>query len=675
MAMKISQCIFIGVLALLFGTAVAEAQSSLDIQFPIAELGNCQSKEECASYCDDPEHGSQCLEFGRTHGLINEQDAKRGREAGERKKEIQDRLSQQGGPGECRSEQECRSYCDNSEHAKECIAFGEEHGLISKEDALAIRKAGFAGGPGGCKGPDECRAYCEESSHQQECIDFAETNGFMSQEEAARARKFAGKTGPGGCKGEECRQFCDNPSNAAVCLEHAEKEGLLSPEEIQRAKKFLQLAESGGPGGCKGAGECKAYCEDENNQEECFSFGKQQGLIRPEDEQRFQAGRKIHEVMQTSGGPGGCKSEDECRTYCVDPLHVEECIAFGAAHGGLPEEEVRGMLKEFQEKRFEAEGIHEFRPPEDFRRFEEEAFHRFEEFRLLEQEFRGGEFGLPPGGFRSSSEDQQGFRPPSFAGPGGCTSPDECIKYCTEHKEECFSFGPPGQPGTRPPEGGIPPGREFQQSMPQLQQNLHIEFKEGELPEFKSQEEQREFLRENFQEFRQEFTQPASEEQRKDIFQRKFEEFRQDVPPEFQQQMRQPMQQEGERGFAPYQEGIPGQMQPEFIPQNFQPQPFPPIESGVPQRPIVPFEEGRMQEFQQFPQFPQTEEFVPAPHSEETALTPPSGEIAPPPSTVESLPPPSGELTPPPTEDHPPDSPGASILQTVTSFLKGIFGR
>ncbi|MBI2113398.1 MAG: hypothetical protein HYT50_02370 [Candidatus Wildermuthbacteria bacterium] len=498
---------------------VAWAQPLQDIQFPIAELGNCESKDACASYCDEPAHGQQCFEFGKKlgliseteaklletlpeqrgpggcatdqvcreycsqeanfeecsefgklHGLITDQDVEKGREAVERRREIQETLSQQGGPGACASEQECKNYCEDVEHAQECVAFAEQHNLISPEDAMRIKKAGFAGGPGGCKGPEQCRAYCEEPSHQNECIDFAEKNGFMSVEDASRARKFAGKTGPGGCKGEECRTVCGKPENARMCIEHAEKEGLLPPEELQRAKKFLEVAEQGGPGGCKGPEECQAYCSQESNQEECFSFGKKQGLIRPEDEQRFQAGQKIHQVMQESGGPGGCRAEEDCRAYCVDPLHVEECIAFGATHGGVPEGEVREMLKQFQEKRFEVQGDFQgFRPPEDFRRFEEEALGRFEQFKLLEQEFRGREFG-PPQGFGPAGP-QPG--PGKFVGPGGCTSPSECIAYCAENKSACFDFKDLGDP-SRAHEGNMPPG-EFR---PQLQNNLILEFKE-----------------------------------------------------------------------------------------------------------------------------------------------------------------------------------------------------
>ena len=333
----------------------------------------------------------------------------------------------------------------------------------------------------------------------------------MSKEEAERARKFAGKTGPGGCRGEQCRQFCDNPVNSEVCLEHAAKEGLMPPEELERARKFLKASQEGGPGGCKGA-QCRDYCGDSAHREECFSFAKNQGLIRPEDEQNFEVGQKLDKKLKESGGPGGCKSEDECRVYCSDASHAEECVAFAAAHGGVPPEQARRMLKEFTERRFEAHSDFEgdFGPPEDFRRFEEEGQRRFEEFRQLEGQFRGqsfqgfgppggfpgpGEFPGGPGGFPGGPDgfpggpggqggEQGGGPGGGHVGPGGCNSPTECIRYCTEHKEECFGGGPSGpesSAGRGGPSGGGFHGEGF--GPPQLRSNLVHEVKEGELPE------------------------------------------------------------------------------------------------------------------------------------------------------------------------------------------------
>lgn len=414
----------------------------------------CSSPEACEAFCRDPAHQEACLQFAQDHGLISKEEVREFEEQAEVLEKVKT------GPGGCASEAACRSYCEDPAHLDECLAFAEEQGFVSPDEAHRIRKAGFTTGPGGCRGEEACRAYCEQPGNQLACIDWAVENGFMTAAEAAIARKMAGKTGPGGCQGQACREYCEDPAHAESCLEFAATEGLIPPEEIARARKFIKITAEGGPGGCQGI-QCKTYCQDPAHQDDCFAFAEQHDLIPPEAKKDYEVGKKIRQKVAESGGPGGCRTDDECRAYCTDPGRVEECVAFGAAHGGLPEAEVRRMLKEFAEGRFEAHG--DFGPPEEFRRFEEGARRRFEEFRQLEVGFRGGPpTGFPgaPGAFPGAPGAFPGGPPggPGFVGPGGCTAPAECIKYCTEHREECFSFGPPGAPGVRPPEGGLPPG-------------------------------------------------------------------------------------------------------------------------------------------------------------------------------------------------------------------------
>lgn len=414
--------------------------------------GGCRGATQCREYCAESSHQEECIQFGNRRGLISDNEARVARQ-----------VSGQGGPGGCRNPNDCRLYCEDQAHVDECLVFGEKNGIVSSEDAVRLRKIGLIAGPGGCKG-DQCRTYCEDLAHHEECFQFAEKNGLMSKSELERARKLGGKPGPGGCRADACRAYCEDSAHIEECTQFALDNGFISKDEAERARKFKKTFEDEeGPGGCRGD-TCRQYCGDQSHQAECFKFAKQKGFIRPEEEKKFEAGNKIREKMLTTGGPGGCKNEEECRNYCTDSSRVEECIAFGAAHGGIPEEEVRKMLKEFQESKFEhgfGGGV-EFGHPGEFRRFEEEANQRFEEFRVLEENFRGGQFpggGFPPpfaggdfpgqgrGGFSGEGEQGGGgfVGGPGFVGPGGCTSPNECIKYCSEHKDECFDRGNQGQ--------------------------------------------------------------------------------------------------------------------------------------------------------------------------------------------------------------------------------------
>lgn len=377
--------------------------------------GGCRG-EACKDYCDKKENRKACLEFAKKNNLISEKEAA-----------VAEDVIERGGPGGCMSDEECRAYCEDQSHLEECVTFGEKHGFISKEDAAKIRKLGAGTGPGGCK-RDECKKYCEDPSHQEECIKFAVEKGLMTKEEAERARKFASAAGPGGCVGQECRSYCEKPENAESCLKFAEENNLIPREQLEHARKFLRVAEQGGPGGCKGQA-CREYCESEDHREECFKFAEERGLLSAEERQQIEVGRKLDEKLKEAGGPGGCKSDEECRTYCSEAEHTEECVAFAATHGGLPEEAARKMLKEFTRQKARHGGDFE-----SVRRFEEETKKRFEEFREIERRFRPG--------------DGQEMR--SFQGPGGCMSEEECRKYCSEHLEECIKMRPPEMPFQRP---------------------------------------------------------------------------------------------------------------------------------------------------------------------------------------------------------------------------------
>ena len=641
--------------------------------------GGCRGRA-CQQYCKDPAHEEECFEFGVKNGFIPKEEAQRIREF---KKKFG---AGQEGPGGCQGEEQCRAYCNDPSHIDACVAFAEDHGFVDKEQARIIKKT-HGTGPGGCKG-DACRAYCEDPSHQNECIDFAAENGLMKPEEVARARKFAGKTGPGGCRGDQCRDFCNQQGNEEQCLDFAEREGIIPKEELARAKKFMAASRDGGPGGCRGV-QCRDFCEDPAHREECFGFAKKQGLISKEEEKHFEAGSKIQDVVKKSGGPGGCKNDDECRAYCTDPSHVEECIAFGAAHGGVPPDQVRAMLKQFMDRRFEVRGGGDFGPQGfgGFQEFEQDSNRRFEEFRALEEQFRGQEFpgfgppaqdgfpgggfpGGPPGGFPGQGGEFPG-RPgefpggpggnaggSSFAGPGGCSSPAECIKYCTEHREECFG-GPPqgngstdGQQNNRGGQSDFGGGDHRDGSFgppPQLRGGLIRQFDQGELPEGFGQ---------------------LPQEEREKLFHDKFPQFNPPSPGQFSDRERGESR-EGSAPFPDQQGGFPGRGPDEFPgrpPQGFPGMPgdFPGAPDEFPSNAPQGFPGGQEgfhpPEGGSFPRPPENGSF---PRPPEGAFRPPEGTFNhPPPADSGTFnQPPSGSFPQPP----PPSSGGTFVPPPSTS--------
>lgn len=443
--------------------------------------GGCKSEESCKAFCREPAHVEECVAFGVEQGFMTKEEGERALRHG--------RVFTEGGPGGCRSEAECRAYCDNRDRVEECVAFGVEQGMIAPQEAERILEQARRAprltpenpGPGGCLEERKCHAYCEDSAHAEECIVFAETNGFMTPEEAAQARKFsrlAEVEGPGGCRGRECRDYCDAPGHEEACLDFALREGLIPAEEAAQIKKFLQISKDGGPGGCRGR-ECKNYCDDPGHQEECFAFAVEHDLIPPEERKQAEIGIKLERQLKAGGGPGGCRSEDECFVYCSDPAHNQECVTFVSGTAGISVEEAQAMLLEFSEKgpreRFQR-GPGEFGPPrpgefgpegdfdvEDFNKFGPGAEGEFQ--RRFEAE-RGRQI-------REFNEDRAGdFRSGGgaggFAGPGGCKNAEECFRYCTDpaHRAECAGLGTPDSSGGAGARGFFVPAQDGGTAVP-----------------------------------------------------------------------------------------------------------------------------------------------------------------------------------------------------------------
>lgn len=277
---------------------------------------------------------------------------------------------------------------------------------------------------GNCDSKESCRTYCEAEENKNACLSFAEKNGLMSRDEIEKAKKFMGQTGPGGCKGDDCRKYCEDPANRDTCMEFALKNGIISKEEAERMKKFRKLENEDGPGGCRGE-SCRDFCERPGNRKACFEFAKKNGLLSAEEEERFETGSKIEEAIEKSGGPGGCRTPEECKNFCHRPENVEACVEFGVKHGAVKEGEVRKMLQEFRENK---DRFDEMRGEFESRRKEfEERGKRFE------AESREGR--------RAFDDKFEGFMGrPDFGneGPGGCKSREECESLCRDNPEKCF---------------------------------------------------------------------------------------------------------------------------------------------------------------------------------------------------------------------------------------------
>lgn len=261
--------------------------AEVNVQFPVAELGGCGSKEECRSYCDEPGNTKICLDFAEKNGLMSDQELSEARKfvaAGGK------------GPGGCSSKNSCEAFCNDISNMKECIAFAEKSGMMSGaelEEAKKVMQALESGAtlPGGCKNKEECDAYCGGGSadRMKECIAFAKAAGFMSDEELREVDKIMGAlekgVKPPNCRGdEECAIYCAD--NVEECIEFGLASGMMTEENAV----MLRKTGGRGPGGCLGRA-CESFCDNPANQEACTNYAREQGMISDDDYQKMTEGR------------------------------------------------------------------------------------------------------------------------------------------------------------------------------------------------------------------------------------------------------------------------------------------------------------------------------------------------------------------------------------------------
>ena len=362
--------------------AVPVVAKITNITYPVSELGNCGSQEACSDFCDKETNRVACISWAESKGLITSQKAVKMKDMDRMRQYAEgENVDPVYGPGNCQTPEECDAYCRQEDHLDECMQYSVDNGYIDQEEADRIKEKRDMGGPGGCKNEEECRDFCGNPDNIEECMDFIVKEGKITREEADFMIKQARmnqkpmdrrpdgvdddfmddddmahdvqinedkvlqilkqEEGPGGCKTiQECDTYCEQDDNAEECMAFVKKHELTSQENIERAEKMMNMT---GPGGCKGRKECDAYCEQEEHMEECFNFAKENNLMPPEEIKRAEKEMEIKKQIDIEGGPGGCKSPEECDAYCKQEEHRKECMDFSVRSGMITEEERQRM--------------------------------------------------------------------------------------------------------------------------------------------------------------------------------------------------------------------------------------------------------------------------------------------------------------------------------------------
>ena len=227
----------------------------------------------------------------------------------------------------------------------------------------------------------------------------------------------------------ECRAYCDKTENIEACTTYGETHKLISSQAAERAKKLLRALREGGPGGCKDEKSCRAYCNDSSHVEECAAFAERHQLISADDAERLKKLKDIAILRKTEKTPGDCYSISNCQTYCSDPAHASECIAFAEKIGAIQSDEADRAKKVIPLLR-KGETPGKCTSQAECRAYCEDTSHAKE----------CAEFAVKIGILDSEEADQ--FQRTAGKGPGGCDSRESCKAYCsdTAHQQECMAF-------------------------------------------------------------------------------------------------------------------------------------------------------------------------------------------------------------------------------------------
>jgi hypothetical protein len=247
----------------------------------------------------------------------------------------------------CSSREECRLYCDLTENIKSCSAFAENMGILTSEEVFKAEQ--FAdrleseSGPLGCKTPGDCEEVCDSANNLSECVNWAKDNNLQGDnfKEAEQVEKYlkTSKKLPGGCASEEaCNSYCEDWRHAEECSAFAKVVGLRTVGEVNRelvGKIVSSIKKGETPGGCTSKKECSKYCGDADHQKECTDFAVNLGLVL------VGSNASKDKTDKAGGGSVSDKSfEDSIKKGAFLPDEIKKCL-----NDKLTEDQIKDLIR------------------------------------------------------------------------------------------------------------------------------------------------------------------------------------------------------------------------------------------------------------------------------------------------------------------------------------------
>ncbi|NQV89453.1 MAG: hypothetical protein HQ488_03980 [Parcubacteria group bacterium] len=406
--------------------------------YPIPELGNCDSYNDCEDYCEIPTNLAACFDIEMIYGMHlltqeqrdaftqgptsyeGEQEPEPTSYEGEQEQQTQSTTAMSNivypieTLGNCDSAADCQIYCDNVANYDACLVYGVANRMYAPEREQVAQAVLEGRGPSECRG-QTCTQTCDAATSRAQCVEFAADNGAISAMELSATRAIIEDPGPGGCvTARECEVYCGVVANEQECFDYAVEQGLTVESERGR----VEALRADGPGGCQGERECAVYCAQEQHFDECMRFAITHGLMTPEEEQ---LAFDLH--YQQLDGPGGCRGERECAIYCSVVAHEQECLQYALDSGN------EMAVEALAPNRARSVDLQDVPVPDDRVRDAQP------DFIMVEDPETGGQIRL-------YLEDLLNEANREFVHPVGCDTIDGCRDFCDlpENRDACKPF-------------------------------------------------------------------------------------------------------------------------------------------------------------------------------------------------------------------------------------------
>lgn len=155
-----------------FAQTDQEIAQQYGISFPIAELGNCASIDECKTFCDNPDNYQKCTDFAQEHKLVSTDSISTTSKSDEEILELaKAELS-------CSTMDECMAFCNKEENMEKCIDFASKHQLGGGNVEAMRQVMSSLKSLLGCSSMTSCMDACNQPDNAQKCMEVFKQAGI-----------------------------------------------------------------------------------------------------------------------------------------------------------------------------------------------------------------------------------------------------------------------------------------------------------------------------------------------------------------------------------------------------------------------------------------------------------------------------------------------------------------